>query len=697
MQKSVQTNNDASELSSVSAQISDLTRQIEHHRFCYYILSQPEISDGEFDVLFRQLEELEKRYPELRSPNSPTQKVGAPPSTEFQQVKHRVPLLSLSNAMSEDELGKWQERLLRAMESYELDSSKMQFVCELKIDGLSIALTYKNGLLVQGATRGNGEVGEDVTLNLKTIKAIPFKLTSKKGKPVPELLEVRGEVYMPVSSFENLNKALNDEGLAPFANPRNAASGSLRQKDPKQTSKRNLSFWAYFAYVTDPVIKQPTSHFQTLEFLEDLGFPVEPNKLLAKDIKEVEGYCESWAERRHHMQYQTDGVVIKTDDRTIWNALGATAHSPRWAIAFKYPPEEAETIVENVQFDVGRTGAVTPVAWLAPVKLAGTTVKRATLHNADQIKRLDVHIGDTVVVRKAGEVIPEVVTVVVSKRPHGAKPVQYPDDCPVCGTPLERSGNEVALRCPNTYGCPTQTKRRIEHWVSRDAMDVDGVGESLIEQLIRDGLIQNAADLYRLTEEKLLSLERFGAKSADNVLKALEKSKTRPLANLIFALGIRHVGSGGAELLANHFGRLTDLVLATPEDIEAIEGIGPTIAQAVKEFFSNPVNADLIKQLEEVGIQMESPRANALPTSKAFQGQTFVLTGTLENMDRHGAEAAIKRMSGKVTSSVTKKTNYVVAGSNPGSKLARAQELGIKVVNEAEFQDMLQKAHGEES
>ncbi len=697
MQKSVQTNNDAPELSSASARIDDLTRQIEHHRFCYYILSQPEISDFEFDELLRELESLETRYPELRSPNSPTQKVGAPPSTEFQQVRHRIPLLSLSNAMSEEELEKWHERLQRAMESYELDSSKVKYVCELKIDGLSIALTYKNGLLVQGATRGNGEVGEEVTLNLKTIKAIPFKLFSKSGNAIPELLEVRGEVYMPVSSFESLNKALTDEGLAPFANPRNAASGSLRQKDPKQTAKRKLSCWAYFAYVTDPHIKQPTSHFETLELLQDLGFPVEPNRMLAKNIKEVEKYCEDWSEKRHHMQYQTDGVVIKTDDRTIWNVLGATAHSPRWAVAFKYPPEEAETVVETVSFDVGRTGAITPTAFLSPVKLAGTTVKRATLHNADQIKRLDVHIGDTVVVRKAGEVIPEVVTVVVSKRPKGAKPVEYPANCPVCDTPLERTGNEVVLRCPNTYGCPTQTKRRIEHWVSRDAMDVDGVGESLIDQLVRDGMIKDPSDLYRLTEEKLLTLERFGAKLAANVLSALEKSKTRPLANLLFALGIRHVGSGGAELLANHFGRLQNLVSANVEDIEAIEGIGPTIAQAVKEYFSNPINIDLIKHLAEVGIQMESPRSNALPTSKAFQGQTFVLTGTLTNMDRHEAEAAIKRMSGKVTSSVTKKTNYVVTGSNPGSKLARAEELGIKVVNEQEFQAMLQTAQSEES
>jgi DNA ligase (NAD+) len=419
--------------------------------------------------------------------------------------------------------------------------------------------------------------------------------------------------------------------------------------------------------------------------------------MLAKNIKEVEKYCEDWSEKRHHMQYQTDGVVIKTDDRTIWNVLGATAHSPRWAVAFKYPPEEAETVVETVSFDVGRTGAITPTAFLSPVKLAGTTVKRATLHNADQIKRLNVHIGDTVVVRKAGEVIPEVVTVVVSKRPKGAKPVEYPANCPVCDTPLERTGNEVVLRCPNTYGCPTQTKRRIEHWVSRDAMDVDGVGESLIDQLVRDGMIKDPSDLYRLTEEKLLTLERFGAKLAANVLSALEKSKTRPLANLLFALGIRHVGSGGAELLANHFGRLQDLISANVEDIEAIEGIGPTIAQAVKEYFSNPINIDLIKHLAEVGIQMECPRSNALPTSKAFQGQTFVLTGTLTNMDRHEAEAAIKRMSGKVTSSVTKKTNYVVTGSNPGSKLARAEELGIKVVNEQEFQAMLQTAQSEES
>jgi DNA ligase (NAD+) len=677
---------------SIKAQIDDLTRQIEHHRFAYYVLSRPEISDAEFDRLYRELEALEEKHPDLKSPNSPTGKVGAPPSSEFGSVSHKFPLLSLANAMSKEELAKWHERLKKALTANDLASDNLKYVCELKIDGLSVALTYRNGFLVQGATRGNGEVGEDVTLNLKTIASIPYQLTKPSPNTVlPERLDIRGEVYMPTTSFEELNADLAKAEQPPFANPRNAASGALRQKDPKQTAKRKLAFWAYSAYLeseTGTDEPQLKSHDQTLQYLKALGFPVEPNSHLALSLSEIERYCDEWSEKRHHLNYQTDGVVIKADDRLLWDVLGATAHSPRWAVAFKYPPEEAETIVEEVQFEVGRTGAITPAACLRPLQLAGTTVKRATLHNADQIKRLDLRVGDHVIVRKAGEIIPEVVNVLTQKRSGHSEPVRFPDQCPDCGTALEKPDGEVVIRCPNVSGCLTQVRRRIEHWVSRDAMDVDGVGEALIEQLLREQLISNVADLYRLSKDKLIGLERFGEKSADNLLKALDQSKKRPLANLIYALGIRHVGIGGAELLANHFGTLAKLLQASQEEIEAAEGIGPTIASAVRSYFDDHSNQELVKELLEVGIQPgESEPAQAV--SEILAGKVFVITGTLVSMDRSEAEKEIRRHGGKSTGTVSKKTSYLICGENPGSKLVRAQELGITIINEAEFHALL--------
>ncbi|HEY9679447.1 MAG TPA: NAD-dependent DNA ligase LigA [Drouetiella sp.] len=689
------TNQQTATVDEARKRIETLTREVEHHRFCYYVLSQPEIPDSDFDKLFKELQELEERFPELRLPGSPTLSVGAAPSTEFKSVKHRIPMLSLSNAMSYDDLDKWQERLVRALDNA---NHALKYVCELKIDGLSIGLTYKDGNFVEGATRGNGEVGEDVTLNLKTIAALPKKLTPVKlpdgREHMPALVEVRGEVYMPVTSFNALNKALEEEGDATFANPRNAASGGLRQKDPRKTAKRKLGLWTYFVYVTDSEIKQPSSHFENLQLLQDLGLPVEPNRHLADSIDGVKKYCSDWDTKKHDLDYQTDGVVVKLDNRSLWDQVGATAHSPRWAVAFKYPPEEAETLVEDICFDVGRTGAVTPTAYLKPVKLAGTTVKRATLHNADQIARLDIRVGDTVVVRKAGEIIPEVLSVNVNKRPADSQPFVYPTTCPVCGTGLERIGNEVVYRCPNAFGCPSQVRRRIEHWVSRDAMDVDHVGESLIDVLVSDGLVTRVSDLYRLTEAQLASLPRLAKKSAQNILKAIDASRERPLANLIFALGIRHVGASGAELLAERFGSLEKLATASADDIASIEGVGPAISVGVVEFFQHPQTAELIKDLKELGVKLEtsqdeSDSAQALPQTLA--GKSFVLTGTLETMDRDTAEKAIKRRGGKVSGSVSKKTDYVLVGASPGSKLAKAQELGITIIDEARFKELIEQ------
>jgi DNA ligase (NAD+) len=695
----------ASLIEGAQRRIEQLRREVEHHRFCYYALSQPEISDADFDVIYSELESLEKQFPELVTPDSPTQKVGAAPSTEFTQVRHRIPLLSLANAMGVDDLEHWQERIVRGLE-IEGEAPAFDFVCEHKIDGLSIALTYEDGAFIRGATRGNGEVGEDVTFNLKTIASLPQRL-----KPVaaladgtlvppdqapdaplkmPKHLEIRGEVYMPVSSFIALNEALVEENEPVFANPRNAASGSLRQKDPRKTASRKLAAWTYFLYVLDDAYKTPASHSECLQLLSALGFPVEPNRRKVAGLASVKEFVDNWFLPRHQLDYQTDGVVIKLDDRKLWERLGATSHSPRWAIAFKYPPEEADTIVEDIKFDVGRTGAVTPTAWLHPVKLAGTTVKRATLHNADQISRLDVRLGDTVVVRKAGEIIPEVVCVKFDKRLPASEPFVYASVCPVCQAALVRSGEEVVLRCPNVYGCPAQIVRRLIHWVGREAMNLDGVGEMLIEQMVKAGLVERPSDFYRLTEEKLLSLERLGKKSATNILAAVEASKGRPWHALLFALGIRHVGASVAELLAAQFNNIDLLMSASVEQMAEVDGIGKVTAENVVEFFADPVNQSLIADLKELGVNMQA----AAPAEKLPQtlgGKTFVVTGTL-SMDRLDAEKQIKARGGKATSSVSKKTDYVVVGANPGSKVAKAQELGIKILDEAEFLALLNQS-----
>lgn len=695
---------------SVKERIDLLKKQVEHHRFCYYV-EQPEISDAEFDLLYRELEKLEAEHPEFASADSPTQRVGAKPSTDFKEVVHRIPLLSLANAMGEEDLVHWKERLGRGLKDADLitddgQADNLSVVCEHKIDGLSVALSYEEGEFAQGATRGNGEVGEDVTLNLKTIPGLPKKLkpvvlmkdgtlrASEKGLAddeyemvVPAKIEVRGEIYMPVSSFTGLNANLLEEGAAPFANPRNAASGSLRQKDPSKTAKRKLALWAYFLYVLDEGMKQPESHFENLELLAAMGFPVEPNRTRC-GIDSIMQFVEKWQQPRHGLDYQTDGVVIKLDDRKIWNLLGNTSHSPRWAIAFKYPPEEAETIIEEIHFDVGRTGAVTPVAWLAPVKLAGTTVKRATLHNADQIARLDIRIGDTAVVRKAGEIIPEVVCVKTEKRPADSQPFVYPTQCPACGSPLTRIKDEVVFRCLNVYGCPAQVLRRLVHWVGKEAMNIDGVGEMLIAVLHEKGLVRTPADFYRLSKDDFLSLDRKGEKSAQNAVTAIAASKRRPFAALLFALGIRHVGASVAELLANRFGSMQKLMEASGEEIAAIEGVGPVISRQVKEYLGEEANLKLIEDLQSLGLSMED-EGGGLVLPQNLSGLTFVITGTLNTMERTEAEKAVKARGGKASSSVSKKTDYLVAGASAGSKLAKAQELGIKIIDEAAFVEIL--------
>jgi len=684
----------ATDFEQAQKRVEELIPLIEHYRFCYYVLDNPEIEDFEFDKLFNELNELETKFPELKTPESPTQKVGTAPSTEFKQVHHRHPLLSLANAMGSDDLDKWEERLAKALDSS--DVSKLGFVCELKIDGLSIALTYKDGELVEGATRGNGEVGEDVTLNLKTIKSLPKKLnpiTLPDGrKKIPAEIDIRGEVFMSIASFSEVNKQLEEEGEALFANPRNCASGSLRQKDPRKTAKRKLSIWTYNAYIHDLEIDQPKSHHATMSLLKELGFPVEPSHKFVHGMSEVKEFCRIWDEKRHTLDYQTDGIVIKLDDIKLWDWLGATSHSPRWAIAFKYPPEETETVLEYIEFDVGRTGAVTPCAMLKPVKLAGTTVKRASLHNYDQIQRLDVRPGDTVVVRKAGEIIPEVLRVVLEKRPAQSEPVVYPSNCPICDTPLIRGADEAAFKCPNIYGCKAQITRRLEHFVGKEAMNIDGVGEVLVKQLVESGLVQDAADFFKLDLESLMQLERMGKKSAEKILQQAELAKSRPMANLFAALGIPHVGVNMAYDLAQYFPSIEKLASASAEEIEKIEGVGPNISRSVSEFFKNPETIKLVEKLKEYGVSLEdaADAKASLKVSDTFAGKSFVITGTLQGMDRLKAETEIKQRGGKASSSVSKNTSYLVVGENPGSKLAKAESLNVKVLSEDEFLELLQ-------
>ncbi len=681
-------------LNQARERIDELKRQIEHYNFCYYVLDRPEVSDAQFDQLYRELQILEEKFPELLTSDSPTQKVSGLPSTEFGAVRHRVPMMSLANAMSFEELDKWQERIMRGLDLDATQADKLSYVCELKIDGLSIALTYKKGKFIEGSTRGNGEVGEDVSLNLKTIADLPQELKATKDYPIPEMLEVRGEVYMPVSGFASLNKQLEEGGDATFANPRNAAAGSLRQKNPRVTAKRKLSLWTYFAYVTDKTLKEPASHEESMEMLASYGLPVNKNRKRVKGIAAVKEFCQYWHDRRHQLDYQTDGVVVKLDDRRLWNQLGATAHSPRWAVAFKYPPEEADTVIEEISYEVGRTGAVTPVANLKPVHLAGTTVKRASLHNQDQIKRLDVRVGDTIVVRKAGDIIPEIISVRLNKRPKAAEVVVYPTKCPVCQAKLVKTEGEVVIRCPNAFGCPAQRRRRIEHFVSRDAMDIEGMGEALVEQLLDAESIADPADLYNLTEKKLSIVESMltkeGAvkKNVLTVLANIESSKNRPFASFVYSLGIPHVGSSVAELLAERFVSIDELMKATVEELAETEGIGQKIGESIVNYFAQESSRNLIKRLKAAGVKMEGVASERQKLSNRLAGQIFVITGTL-SQDRDGIERLIKINGGKTSSSVSKKTNYVLVGANPGSKLARAQELGITVIDEAAFKNLL--------
>lgn len=656
--------------------IEELKEQIRKHNHLYYVKDTPEVSDAEYDRLFNELKELEKNYPNLITTDSPTQRVGSPISEKFEQVQHRFRLYSLDNSNTDEELMEWYERT-----SKHFSGEELQFVCELKIDGLAIALTYENGIFTRGATRGDGISGEDITVNLKTIKSIPLRLFSPNDT-YPELLEVRGEVFMPKSSFEKLNEERRQKGEQEFANPRNAGSGSVRQLDSNVTASRDLDIFVYGGVIIGS--QMPKTHWDTLKKLEEYGFKINKTSKLCKNIQEVINFIKNWEEKRTELGYATDGVVIKVNDIPKQEELGYTSRSPRWATAYKFPPEEVVTTLLDIEINVGRTGTITPVAILEPVKLAGTTVARASLHNADEIARLDVRIGDKVVIKKAAEIIPKVIKVDLSQRQPDSTPYEFPKYCPSCGSPLERKEGEVSFYCPNALKCKAQLKGKLEYWVSREAMDIEGIGESLISNFVDVGLIKDPSDLYKLTREDILSLERMADKSASNIINAIQDSKTKPLNRFINALGIRYVGKETADILSQNFELTEDIRKASYDELANIDGIGDKIAQSIISYFEKPENIEVIEKLKEYGVNPKSTK-KAVGKNAPLFGKTFVLTGALQSLGRIEAGDIIKELGGKVSSSVSKKTSYVVVGTDPGSKYDKAQNLGVTILNEQEF------------
>jgi DNA ligase (NAD+) len=660
--------------------IEELRRLIRYHDRLYYELDAPEIPDAEYDALVRELRALEDEFPDLRTPDSPTQTVGGAPSPAFAPVVHRVPMMSLDNAFDEAELQAWGSRLQRRLAEIG-DGRQVSFVCELKIDGVALSLRYEDGELVQAATRGDGRVGEDVTANARVVRDIPQQLEG-----APPVLEVRGEIYMPLAVFERINKAQVEAGQRTYANPRNTAAGSLRQKDPSITATRELSFWAY---QLGEVQGGPafSFHHETLAWLRDLGFPVNPEIKRVPDLPSVYEFCTRWEANRHSLPYEIDGVVVKVDELAVRELLGSTSKAPRWAIAYKFPPEERTTLLRDIMVSIGRTGRATPFAVLEPVFVGGSTVSVATLHNEDQVRRKDVRPGDIVIVRKAGDVIPEVVGPVLADRPEGLKPWSFPKHCPVCGTELVREEGEADRRCPNEQ-CPARVAGAIEHFASRGAMDIEGLGEQRVRLLQQLGMVHDVADIYHLDYDRLRSLEGFGEVSVANLRDAIDASRSRPLANLLVGLNIRHLGPAGAEALARHFGHLDRLRDASVEEIASVEGIGPIIAESVHEWFADPSNQQIIEKLRAAGVNFEGPTPAAVPQTLA--GKSVVVTGTLAGYSRERAEELIKAHGGKAPGSVSRKTTALVVGEGPGaSKLARAEELGVPILDEAGFEHLL--------
>jgi DNA ligase (NAD+) len=665
----------------IEKKLEALREKIRHHEYCYYVLDDPEISDADFDKLMNELKRLEAKHPALVTPDSPTQRVGGKPREGFVKAKHSSPMLSLDNAYTEEELRDWERRV------HELSGrTDVEYICELKLDGMSLALIYSDGRLERGITRGDGSVGEDVTLNVRTVRSVPLSISKDnlKNSGIPVDFEVRGEMLMPIAAFRKLNEEREKQGLATFANPRNFTAGTVRQLEPSITAQRRMDYFAYM------LLKDGRTFFdrqsKTMDALEAAGFKVNPHRKLAKNLDEVWKFIQSWDAKRESLPYEIDGIVIKVDRTGLQRELGFTGKAPRWAIAYKYAARGGITQIENIVPQVGRTGKLTPVAWLKPVPIGGTTVSRATLHNMDEIARLGVKVGDWVEVERGGDVIPKVVKVVEDgDHPRGHKQFEMPEHCPVCGGNVVRTPGEADHRCVNA-NCPAKLQGTILHFASRHIMDIDGLGEALVNQLTERGMVKNVADLYKLTKDDLLKLERMGEKSAENVLSEIADSKTLPLERVIFGLGIRFVGERTAQFLAEHFGSLDAIMKASAEELEEVNEVGPRIAESIVEFFADEHNRKLVSDLRKAGLTFTGQKKEK---GTKLAGKTFVLTGTLERHTRDETKKMIEDAGGRVSGSVSKKTDYVVAGSDAGSKLDKARELGVSVIGEDELEGLV--------
>ncbi len=662
--------------------VTELRDLIEYHNRRYYQLDDPEISDFDYDRLMRELADLEERFPDIDRTASPTQRVGASPLEKFGTITHLTPMLSLGNAFSEEEVSEFDERVRRLLG----DKAELDFVAEPKIDGVAVNLIYETGVFRVGATRGDGFTGEDVTQNLRTIRSLPLKMRPRAPDRLPDRIEIRGEVYLEKEAFRKLNERRVEQGESAFANPRNAAAGSLRQLDPRITARRPLKLFCYGVGSIEG--RSFTTHWDTLQSLRDWGFPTNPDIRLARDVQACVGYYRHIESIREKLPYEIDGIVLKVNSLSLQDRLGMVSRSPRWAVAVKFAPTQATTVIEDIVIGVGRTGVLTPVAVMRPVQVGGVTVSRATLHNEDEIAKKDVRIGDTVIVQRAGDVIPEVVKVVEGRRTGKEIPFRMPVTCPVCGSKVVRLEGEVAHRCID-LACPAQIRENIIHFVSRGGMDIEGLGDKIVGQLLDAGLIRDPADLYDITKGQLLDLERFADKSADNLIQAIARSKQPPLDRLLFALGIRHVGEYVAKILSRKFGSVEKIEAASQEELTAIEGIGPTLAESIYRFFHEPHNLKILRKLEQAGVR---PFAEKHAASTALAGKTFVFTGSLKGFSREKAKEVVSAHGAAATSSVSKKTDYVVAGEDPGSKYEKAKSLGVPILDEEGFLKLIGEA-----
>lgn len=671
----------------IEQQLAELRENINYHLYRYHTLDDPIISDVEYDQLFNQLKALEAQHPELVTPDSPTQRVGAEPREGFDKVTHPRPMTSLSNAFDDEDMHSWLSRIAKLLPEG-VTVEDLAFVVEPKVDGLAVALTYENGLLIQGATRGNGVVGENVTANVRTVKNIPLRIpTDPTGPPAPARIEVRGEIYMPIAEFEQFNQQQVEKGGKIYANPRNFAAGSLRQLDSTITAQRPLALFAYaIGYVEGVTLD---TQKETLDYLQTQGFAVNPDILFTYNFTEVLDYIHRWMGRRAELPYDADGAVIKINDFALQDHLGVVGNAPRWAIAYKFPAQEATTTLLEIRTNLGRTGQITPYAVLEPVNIGGVTVRQASLHNFDDLAKKDIRAGDTVVVKRAGDVIPQVIKPILELRPPHSQPYEPPDRCPVCDQPTVHLGDDIALFCVNA-ACPAQLVRQVEYFVSRGALDIEGFGIKIGEQLAEAGLIADIADIYFLTREQLLALEGFAEKKVDNLLTAIEASKAQPFERVLIGLGIRYVGSAVAGLVVEAFPSITALQSASQDELETIDGVGPRIAESITTWFDQPANQAVVQKLRQAGLQMEATKPTAANTAQTLAGQTFVITGTLPSWSRDEARAFIEQHGGKVTGSVSQKTNYLVAGEKAGSKLSKAQTLGVPILTENELKQLVQ-------